>query len=127
MLCIQAPELGTNEKLDHFITNLKPDYAKFVLYKECRTIEEAYNAAVLHESISEEHTHVTNSYMSTRNQNVNNQINSWSNQIQNYAGSNCFNDYRNQLNKDFAENNYDNYDSDDDYDNYNSDITVTYS
>ena len=57
ILSIQAPELGSNEKLDHFITNLKPDYAKFVLYKECKTIEEAYNAAILHESINGEHTH----------------------------------------------------------------------
>ena len=127
ILCIQAPELGSNEKLDHFITNLKPDYAKFVLYKECKTIEEAYNAAVLHESINGEYTQVTSSFMSARNQNVNNQNNSWSNQIQNYSDSNYFSDYSNQLNRNCTENNYDNYDSDDDFDNYNSDITITYS
>ena len=86
-----------------------------------------YNAAVLHESINGEYTQVTSSFMSARNQNVNNQNNSWSNQIQNYSDSNYFSDYSNQLNRNCTENNYDNYDSDDDYDNYNSDITITYS
>ena len=74
-LCVQAPEMNVDEKLDHFINNLKPEYSKFVKTKECKTLEAAFNAALLHETINAPELHTTSSFMATSYQNSNQQHN----------------------------------------------------
>jgi hypothetical protein len=71
-LSIQAPEMNTDEKLDHFINNLKPELSKQVHLKECKTIEAAYDAAVLFETFSQPANNTTNSFMATRQHNPSN-------------------------------------------------------
>jgi hypothetical protein len=71
-LSIQAPEMNTDEKLDHFINNLKPELSKQVHLKECKTIEAAYDAAVLFETFGQPTNNTKYSFMATHQNNTSN-------------------------------------------------------
>jgi len=97
-LSIQAPEMNTDEKLDHFINNLKPELSKQVHLKECKTIEEAYDAAVLYETFSQPTSNTTYSFMATRQQNNSNMNRNNNRNPRQYQQSNMDNNKNNRIN-----------------------------
>lgn len=96
-LSIQAPEMNTDEKLDHFINNLKPELSKQVHLKECKTIEAAYDAAVLYETFSQPANNTTNSFMATRQHNPSNLNRNNNRNPRQYQQSNMDNNINNRI------------------------------
>ena len=63
-LAIQAHGMNEEERMSWFIGNMKPELAKFVYLKECKTIEEAYDQANLCETYANEKNNSTNIFFS---------------------------------------------------------------
>jgi hypothetical protein len=108
-LSIQAPEMNTDEKLDHFINNLKPELSKQVHLKECKTIEAAYDAAVLYETFSQPTSNTTNSFMATRQHNHSNMNRNNNRNPRQYQQSNMDNNINNRINNNHSTMNSYNY------------------
>ena len=80
-LAIQAHGMNEEERMSWFITGLKPELARHVYLKRCKTIEEAYQEADLFETYSDDKrdNNVSKVYFSTSDNANNNQSNNNSN------------------------------------------------
>ena len=123
-LSIQAPEMNTDEKLDHFINNLKPELSKQVHLKECKTIEAAYDAAVLYETFSQPTSNTTNSFMATRQHNHSNMNRNNNRNPRQYQQSNMDNNINNRINNNHSTmNSNSNFQNNNSYENNNNDLS----
>jgi hypothetical protein len=123
-LSIQAPEMNTDEKLDHFINNLKPELSKQVHLKECKTIEAAYDAAVLYETFSQPTSNTTNSFMATRQHNHSNMNRNNNRNPRQYQQSNMDNNINNRINNNHSTMNSNfNFQNNNSYENNYNDLS----